>query len=267
MPAQSGSSTVLHRMRRGYTREAYLELIDNVRTLIPSSDVAISSDFITGFCGESEDEHNETLTLMEEVQFDQAFMFAYSVREKTHAHRTMEDDVPADVKQRRLNEVIDCFRRNVQIRNTNVEIGKLRLVLVEGEAKRSTVDNRMLSGRTDQNKRVVFPSHGSCCFMEEEVHPYLSNVLSTSNPLNNGTSSELLLEHLLGNNGNPLQTMVELKRGDYAVVQITEVRGHTLKGRALWRSSIRGFDNFMSMKGWDDTFASGLLLPESTIPA
>ena len=262
MPAQSGSSTVLHRMRRGYTREAYLELINNVRDFIPSSDVAISSDFITGFCGESEDEHNETLTLMDEVQFDQAFMFAYSVREKTHAHRTMEDDVPADVKQRRLNEVIDCFRRNVQIRNTNVEIGKLRLVLVEGEAKKSTVDNRMLSGRTDQNKRVVFPSHGSCCFMEEEVHPYLSNAISSPNP------SGMLLEHLLGNIDNSsLQTMVELKRGDYAVVQITEVRGHTLKGRALWRSSIRGYDNFMNMKGLEDTFASGLLLPESKIPA
>ena len=256
MPAQSGSSSVLHRMRRGYTRDAYLELIHNVRSIIPSSDVSISSDFITGFCGESEEEHNETLTLMDEVQFDQAFMFAYSVREKTHAHRTMEDDVPSDVKSRRLNEVIDCFRRNVQTRNTNVEIGKLRLVLVEGEAKRSTVDNKMLSGRTDQNKRVVFPSHGPCCLMEEEVLPYLSN--------------GMLLEHLLGNdvNSSLLQTMVELKRGDYAVVQITEVRGHTLKGRALWRSSIRGFDNCMNMKGWDDgTLASGLSLPKTKIPA
>ena len=80
MPAQSGSTTVLERMRRGYSREAYLELIDDVRRLLP--DVAISSDFISGFCGETENEHHDTITLMERVQFDQAFMFAYSMRGK-----------------------------------------------------------------------------------------------------------------------------------------------------------------------------------------
>ncbi|EED89427.1 hypothetical protein THAPSDRAFT_263872, partial [Thalassiosira pseudonana CCMP1335] len=195
MPAQSGSSSVLERMRRGYTREAYLELIDDVRRLIP--DVAISSDFITGFCGETEEEHQDTLSLMEQVQFDQAFMFAYSMRGKTHAHRSMEDDVLPEVKQRRLNEVITVFRIEVQRRNDEVEVGKLRLVLVEGEAKRSTPGNRAWSGRTDQNKRVVFPD-------VEEVRPL---------------------------------TNVGLSRGDYAVVQIEEARGHTLKGRALWRSS------------------------------
>jgi tRNA A37 methylthiotransferase MiaB len=83
MPAQSGSTTVLERMRRGYSREAYLELIDDVRRLIP--DVAISSDFITGFCGETEEEHLDTISLMDEVQFDQAFMFAYSMRGKVSA--------------------------------------------------------------------------------------------------------------------------------------------------------------------------------------
>lgn len=240
MPAQSGSSSVLERMRRGYTREAYLELIDDVRGLIP--EVAISSDFITGFCGETEDEHKETLSLMEKVQFDQAFMFAYSMREKTHAHRTMEDDVPADVKNRRLNEVIDCFRRNVQLRNDAMEVGKLRLVLVEGEAKRSTADNRMWSGRTDENKRVVFASES--CFVQEEVTPFLSQMVSLNAFGRDG---------IINANEANLQTKVGLSRGDYAVVLITEARGHTLKGQALWRSSIQGFEHLMSMKGWEDS--------------
>ncbi|EJK61235.1 hypothetical protein THAOC_18317 [Thalassiosira oceanica] len=136
MPAQSGSSAVLERMRRGYSREAYLDLIADARSAIPG--VSISSDFIAGFCGETEAEHLETLSLMKEVRYDQAFMFAYSMRGRTHAHRTMADDVPEDVKARRLSEVIDVFRRNVQARNEEVEVGTARLVLVEGESKRST---------------------------------------------------------------------------------------------------------------------------------
>lgn len=155
MPAQSGSMTVLQRMKRGYSREAYLELIDNVRTAIP--DVALSSDFITGFCDETQDEHADTVSLMELVKFDQAFMFAYSMRDKTHAARAYQDKVPADVKQRRLTEIIDVFRQAVHRKNANEEVGRLRLVLVEGESKRSKADARSWSGRTDQNKRILFP--------------------------------------------------------------------------------------------------------------
>eukprot|EP00581_Thalassiosira_minuscula_P007073 CAMPEP_0183702598 /NCGR_PEP_ID=MMETSP0737-20130205/648_1 /TAXON_ID=385413 /ORGANISM="Thalassiosira miniscula, Strain CCMP1093" /LENGTH=872 /DNA_ID=CAMNT_0025929231 /DNA_START=62 /DNA_END=2680 /DNA_ORIENTATION=- len=251
MPAQSGSSTVLQRMRRGYGREAYLELIDDVREAIP--DVAISSDFITGFCGETEEEHYETLSLMEQVQYDQAFMFAYSMRGKTHAHRTMEDDVPADVKNRRLNEVIDCFRRNVQRRNDEMEVGKLRLVLVEGEAKKSTAENRTWSGRTDQNKRVVFAS--DACLIEEEINPFLSHLSSSNNFSFNNKGEKSLLFSGIGNSdatGYP-QTKVELSRGDYAVVQVTEARGHTLKGQALWRSSIVGFEKHLSdVHAWNE---------------
>uniref|UniRef100_A0A7S1YSZ5 Radical SAM core domain-containing protein n=1 Tax=Ditylum brightwellii TaxID=49249 RepID=A0A7S1YSZ5_9STRA len=168
LPAQSGSNTVLERMRRGYTREAYLTLVDDVKRIIGNEDddddyVAFSSDFITGFCHETEEEHEDTIKLMQEVKYDQAYMFAYSMREKTNAHRTMVDDVPSDVKQRRLQEVISVFRTNVQERNEMLEVGRLRLVLVEGEARRkkkndSEVVGRMWSGRTDQNKRVVFPS-------------------------------------------------------------------------------------------------------------
>lgn len=224
MPAQSGSTTVLDRMRRGYSREAYLELIDDVKRLIP--DVAISSDFISGFCGETEEEHLETITLMEHVKFDQAFMFAYSMRGKTHAHRTMEDDVSPEVKNRRLNEVINVFRSKVQERNDEMEVGKLRLVLVEGEAKRSTADNKMWSGRTDQNKRCVFAD--SQFWTEEEIRQLLATA-----PLSVENASEIL------------QTPVGLSPGDYAVVEVTEARGHTLKGQALWRSSIVGFDELM----------------------
>ena len=101
---------MLTRMRRNHTREAYLELITRIRTIIP--DVALSSDFICGFCDETEEEFQDTLSLLEEVKYDMAFLFAYSMREKTHAHRRMQDNVPEDVKKRRLIEMIDTFKRN-----------------------------------------------------------------------------------------------------------------------------------------------------------
>jgi hypothetical protein len=234
MPAQSGSSSVLERMRRGYTREAYLELIHDVRSKIPN--VAISSDFISGFCNETEDEHDDTVSLLRQVQFDQAYMFAYSMREKTHAHRTMVDNVLPHVKARRLNEIITTFRSTVQFHNEQVELGQLRLVLIEGEAKRSTVVNKMFSGRTDQNKRVVFDSKS--CWIEEELvhhlHPPGCNVITS-------------LLYVDDENDLGLQTKVELSRGDYVIVHITDVRGHTLKGRCVMRSSIAGFERLMNM--------------------
>eukprot|EP01026_Neomeris_dumetosa_P067142 TRINITY_DN6537_c0_g1_i2.p1 TRINITY_DN6537_c0_g1~~TRINITY_DN6537_c0_g1_i2.p1 ORF type:complete len:500 (+),score=64.52 TRINITY_DN6537_c0_g1_i2:58-1557(+) len=108
MPAQSGSTSCLERMRRGYSREAYDQLIERVRKTIPN--VALSTDIIVGFCGETEDEHRDTVDLMEKIGYDQAFMFAYSEREKTYASRKMEDDVLPEVKKRRLQEVIDTFK-------------------------------------------------------------------------------------------------------------------------------------------------------------
>lgn len=110
IPAQSGATSMLTRMRRNHTREAYLELITRIRTIIP--DVALSSDFICGFCDETEEEFQDTLSLLEEVKYDMAYLFAYSMREKTHAHRRMQDNVPQDVKKRRLIEMIDTFKRN-----------------------------------------------------------------------------------------------------------------------------------------------------------
>ena len=101
---------MLTRMRRNHTREAYLELISHIRTKIPG--VALSSDFICGFCDETEEEYADTLSLLETVQYDMSFLFAYSMREKTHAHRRMQDNVPESVKKERLIKLIDVFKKN-----------------------------------------------------------------------------------------------------------------------------------------------------------
>jgi len=151
MPAQSGSTAVLAAMRRGHTREAYSELIERARRIIP--DVSVSSDFISGFCGETEEDHQQTLSLLREVQYEMAFMFAYSLREKTHAHRSLKDDVPEDVKQRRLKEVIDLFY-DLAIQKNEAELGKYHVVLVEKDARRGHGD---VIGRTDTNKKVIIP--------------------------------------------------------------------------------------------------------------
>nr|CAI5853969.1 unnamed protein product [Callosobruchus analis] len=153
MPAQSGNSEVLERMRRGYTREAYLELVHSIRRKLP--DVSLSSDFICGFCGESDEEFEDTLTLMDEVRFNQSYLFAYSMRERTTAHRRFKDDVPADVKQRRLERMIQLHRQHALKLNT-AQIGKNHLVLIEGLSKKS---KQYFQGRNDQNVRVILPAN------------------------------------------------------------------------------------------------------------
>jgi len=210
-----------------------MELIDDVRSTIP--DVAITSDFITGFCGETEEEHEDTLSLMDHVKYDQAFMFAYSMRGKTHANRTMTDDVPDEVKSRRLQEVISMFRTNIQIRNDELEVGKLRLLLVEGESRRSKEGARTWGGRTDQNKRVVFPISGETpeCWSEESVRPIL-NALNRTYPSNTMIRSDLLHDFARS-------PKVEIQAGDYALVQVDDARGHTLRGKLMWRASMQGF--------------------------
>lgn len=227
MPAQSGSSSVLKRMRRGYTREAYLELIDTVKSKIP--DVAITSDIIAGFCGETDEEHQDTLSLIGQVQYDQAFMFAYSMREKTHAHRRMQDDVPDEIKSQRLQEIIHVFRTQVQKRNDEMEVGRLRLVLVEGESKKSKPENVTWHGRTDQNKRVVFPMQPDLtCLGGEDVRALLRQL-------------RIAEDKTVSLNGVEDSSLVSLQPGDYAVVQVTEARGHTLRGRLLWRTTLSSF--------------------------
>lgn len=150
IPAQSGNNEVLERMRRPYTREQYLSLIYHMRDMIPG--VTLSTDIITGFCGETEEQHQDTLSLIGEVRFDLAYLFAYSERERTLAHRKFEDDVPADVKQRRLQEIIHV-QRSGSTEINKLEVGRTHLVLAEGYSKRS---DEKLSGRTDTNKVVIF---------------------------------------------------------------------------------------------------------------
>jgi len=150
MPAQSGSTSVLERMRRGYSREAYLDLATKVRSTIPG--VAISSDFIAGFCGETEEEHEDTVSLIRQVKYESAFMFAYSMREKTGAARRLTDDVPEATKKRRLAEIIAAQREEALLAN-EAEIGKIVCVLVDGAARKDKTEK--LAGRTCANKRVV----------------------------------------------------------------------------------------------------------------
>ena len=151
MPAQSGSTSVLERMRRGYTREAYLDLATKVRETIPG--VAISSDFIAGFCGETEEEHEDTVSLIRQVKYENAFMFAYSMREKTGAARRLKDDVPEATKKRRLAEIISAQREEALLAN-EAEIGRMVCVLVDGTARKDSSRGK-LAGRTCANKRVV----------------------------------------------------------------------------------------------------------------
>ena len=151
LPVQSGHSDVLKRMNRGYTREWYLDRIAAIRRIMP--DCAISTDVITGFCGETEEEHQATLSLMDEVKYEMAFMFKYSERPKTLAERKFEDDVPEEVKGSRLQEVIARQMIHGKER-TQALVGKVHRVLIEGTSKKR--DDQFF-GRTTHNTVVVFP--------------------------------------------------------------------------------------------------------------
>ncbi len=156
LPVQHGSTATLERMRRTYTREEYLALIERARTICPG--IAFSTDIIAGFCGETETEHAETLSLMEAVRYDHAYMFMYSERPTTYAARKYEDDVPEAVKKRRLTEIIELQNRISEEKN-RAEIGREVIALVEGPSKRS---DAQLAGRADNNKMVVFDREDFC---------------------------------------------------------------------------------------------------------
>lgn len=205
MPAQSGSSSVLERMKRGYTRKAYDDLVETIRSEIPG--VAVSSDMIAGFCSESESEHLDSVDLMRSIKFDLAFLFAYSLRDRTHAARHYQDNVPENVKLRRLQELIYEYRQGLQ-EIAAKEIGRRHIVLVEGPSKRST---SQLTGRTDSFKRVIFDnkkvlkSYGACA--------------TQSSP-----------------------KFVHLEPGDYAAVEIIPGgTGATLHAKALGKTTIKDF--------------------------
>ncbi|MBT6127393.1 MAG: tRNA (N6-isopentenyl adenosine(37)-C2)-methylthiotransferase MiaB [Flavobacteriaceae bacterium] len=151
LPVQSGSNAILNKMNRQHSREEYFELIDNIRKSIP--DCGISHDMIAGFPSETEQDHQDTLSLMEYVKYDFGFMFAYSERPGTLAAKKIEDDIPESTKKRRLQEIIDLQRVHSEYR-TQQFIGKTVCVLIEKSSKRS---NEFWSGRTSQNTVAVFP--------------------------------------------------------------------------------------------------------------
>jgi tRNA-2-methylthio-N6-dimethylallyladenosine synthase len=150
LPAQSGSNVMLEKMNRKYTREWYLERIAAIRRYMP--ECAITTDLIAGFCGETLEDHQATLSLMREVGYAGAFMFKYSERPDTFSARHFADDIADEEKTRRLNEII-ALQNQLSVESNEAEIGKIRQVLVEGTSKRS---DEQLCGRTSQNKMVVF---------------------------------------------------------------------------------------------------------------
>ena len=152
LPAQSGNSRILKKMNRTYDREWYLNKVDDIKTII-GKDCGISSDFITGFCSETEDEHGDTLTLMDNVIYDYSYMFYYSERPGTLAQRKYEDDIPLETKKRRLDEIIKKQNTHSLKRN-KLTIDNTYKVLVEGYSKKS---DDFLKGRTSENKVVIFP--------------------------------------------------------------------------------------------------------------
>ena len=155
LPVQSGSSRILELMNRGHSREWYLNKIARIKEIIP--DCGLSTDIIAGFCSETEEEHRETLSLMEEVGYDSAYMFFYSERPGTPAAKKLEDDVPEEVKKRRLQEIIDLQYR-IGLEQNQKNIGQVYKVLIEGNSKKSEND---YCGRNDANKMINFPKNGT----------------------------------------------------------------------------------------------------------
>ncbi len=151
LPVQSGSTRILKEMNRQHTREEYIALVDKIYEIIP--EISLSQDMISGFPTETEEDHQDTLSLMEYVRYDFGFMFAYSERPGTLAARKMEDDVPEEVKKRRLNEIIDLQQR-IALERTQRFVGQTVEVLIEKDSKRS---DKHWSGRNSQNTVVVFP--------------------------------------------------------------------------------------------------------------
>jgi tRNA-2-methylthio-N6-dimethylallyladenosine synthase len=153
LPVQSGSNTILHTMNRKYTREWYLDRVAAIRRIVP--DCGLSTDIFAGYCGETEEDHQLSLSLMRECAYDSAFMFKYSERPGTYASRHLPDDVPEEVKIRRLEELI-ALQNELSAESNRRCIGREYEVLVEGVSKRS---REQLFGRTEQNKVVVFDRH------------------------------------------------------------------------------------------------------------
>ncbi|KAG0328566.1 CDK5 regulatory subunit associated protein 1 [Dissophora globulifera] len=216
MPAQSGSTTVLSKMRRGYSREAYFELVDTMRSIVPG--VALSSDFITGFCGETEADHEDTMDLMRRVEYEMAYMFMYSRREGTHAGRRLQDDVPADVKLRRLQDIIQIFHKGAE-NQFRARVGQPagECVLVEGRSRR---DKRRWIGRADGGFKIVFD--------DDLVLPSIeTSSAATTTP-------------------STTAGRVPIKLGDYVHVITTSATSTSFQGKALARTTLGEFSRYQS---------------------
>jgi tRNA-2-methylthio-N6-dimethylallyladenosine synthase len=150
LPVQSGSSRVLQLMNRTYSREWYIAKVKRIREIIP--DCGLSTDMITGFCTETEEDHQQSLSLMEYCKYDLAYMYFYSERPGTLAARRYEDDIPESIKKRRLQEMVDLHRLQT-LQSMQKDVGKICKVLIEGFSKKTEDD---FFGRNDQNKVVVF---------------------------------------------------------------------------------------------------------------
>ena len=228
LPAQSGSTSVLGRMRRGYGREAYLALAAEIRSKTSAS---LSSDLIAGFCGETEDEHLDTLSLLGAVRYEHAFLFAYSDRERTYAARHLPDDVLPDAKKRRLAQLIEAFRVG-QAGRCREQVGALHLVLVEGPSRRSQEE---LTGRTCTGFRVNFDGWRATPAAEgAAAAKWLRGVVAdATSESGTGPAPYAVVEGLL--------PLVMLKVGDYAVVEIEATTGASLRGRAVCRTTLAEF--------------------------
>ena len=155
LPVQSGSTRILQMMNRTYTREWYISKVNRIREILPGC--GLSTDSITGFCTETEEDHRQTLSLFEYCEYDLAYMYYYSERPGTLAERRFEDDVPLEVKKRRLQEVV-ALHRTHSLKSMERDLGKTFRVLIEGESKKS---DQHWAGRTDHNKMAVFPKEGN----------------------------------------------------------------------------------------------------------
>lgn len=253
LPAQSGSNSVLARMRREHTVEVYIDLVERARRII-GEHCGISSDFISGFCGETEEEHADTVALIRRAKYDMAFMFAYSLREKTSAAYKLGDDVPEDVKLRRLHEVIAAFQETSLERIQAVEkVGDIRLVLLDnyahvkpgnldvfnanarvvaGEVVTELSDDhslrpQWLMGRTDSSHK---------CLMTIMPLPVEPTTVTINTPVDSPT---LPLGPRSGSEAD--QDLALPQPGDYVVMKITAVQGKTVYGVPLGYSTISKF--------------------------
>ena len=152
LPAQSGNTRILELMNRGYSREWYLDRVKSVREIL-GDDCGLSSDMIAGFCSETEEEHQDTLSLMDLVQYDYSYMFHYSERPATLAAKKLQDDIPLDIKKRRLDEIIKK-QSELSLKRNKLDVGRVFKVLIEGTSRKSP---SQLQGRNSQNKVVIFP--------------------------------------------------------------------------------------------------------------